>query len=74
MKKLSELTNTELLEIADLFVKSTHSQGWKIAESKSLMSDDYTNFIEYTKDNCKQDIISYLTNKGYPLLNNRLFN
>lgn len=73
MKNLSELTKEELLEIADLFVSKTHSEGWKTAEAKDLMKESYTNFIEIPKSHWKENIISYLTKKGYALPTNRLF-
>lgn len=72
-KDTKELTDIQLLEIADLFVKETHSEGWKKAEAKDLMSDDYTNFIEIPKDNWKENIIKYLTDRDFKIPNNRLF-
>jgi len=73
LKKLTELTREELNEISDLFVDQTHSEGWKIAEAKDLMSEDYKCFIEKPKENWKENITEYLTKNGYELPKNRLF-
>lgn len=73
MKKLTELTDQELLEISNLFIQKIHSDSWKIAEAKDLMKDDYNSFIELPKEEFKESIISYLSVRGFELPKNRFF-
>lgn len=73
MKKLGELTREELIEIADLFLDQVHSDGFKSAEAKTLLTDKDYWFLGNPKPNWKQDITNYLTAKGYELPITKLF-
>jgi hypothetical protein len=73
MKDLKNLDRAELLEIANLFLNQTHSEGFKVAEAKDFLSDDYPCFSSVPKPTWKEDVIKYLTDKGYELPKNRLF-
>ena len=73
MKKLKDLTNEELLEVAHLFINRVHSDGFKIAEAKDFLSPDYECFGSTPKENWKENTIKYLTDNGYELPSNRLF-
>ena len=39
MKELKNLDRTELLEIANLFLNQTHSEGFKVAEAKDFLAE-----------------------------------
>ena len=73
MNKLNTLNKIELLEIADLFLNQTHSEGFKAAEAKDFLSDDYECFSSNPKPTWKEDVIKYLKDKNYELPKNRLF-
>ena len=73
MNDLKDLSREELIEIANLFLDETHSDGFKVAEAKDFLSDDYAFFFGITKPDWKENVTKYLTEKNYPLPNNRLF-
>jgi hypothetical protein len=73
MKSLQELTNEQLLEVADLFLSRVHSDGFKIAEARDFVSDDYECFASPPRESWKEDVTKYLTDRGFELPNNRLF-
>lgn len=73
MKSLKELSNEELIEISDLFLNYPHSDGFRISEAKDIFTDWYLCFSSIPKQNWKENIIKYLTDKGYELPKNKLF-
>ena len=73
MNDLKDLTREELLEIANLFLSEVHSDGFKVSEAKDFLFDEEYWFLRLPKPNWKENIAKYLTDKGYPLPNNKLF-
>ena len=73
MNELKNLNREELLEIAEMFLNQTHSEGFKVAEAKDFLSDDYPCFSSVPKLSWKEDVTKYLTDKGYMVPKNRLF-
>lgn len=59
MKK-ETLTVDELIYIYDLVFSTVHSDGFKIAEARSLLYDQEYWFAEKPKDGWKDSVLSYL--------------
>lgn len=55
----------QLLEIYDLVFSSVHSEGFKIAEVKTLLFDKDYWFLERPKESWENDLMMYLDVMGY---------
>lgn len=73
MRKITDLTREELIEVADLFLDRVHSDGFKSAEAKNFLNEDDYWFLGPPKENWKEDTIQYLNNKGFELPTNQIF-